>query len=202
MPVSVATDWIRPSLLTLSVQLQITSCLSVCEASRMTLQGGDSRSLSVHSFSVRGQLVLPGPSLSQWCCGRCACVSALSRVIAMCQRAWPSLTRGICRLVCVAWVTIFLGRPILSSPLLSSTFLWVLRCWLLFRTQLQLCHCSLRRGIQVALLRGSMIIIRLLAFDMQVFVHITTKHVFPPEAPFWFDYDPVYKWSVNNEVTR
>lgn len=146
MPVSVATDWINPSLLTLSVQLQITSCLSVCEASRMTLQEGDSRSLSVHSFSVRGQLVLPGPSLSQWCCGRCACVSALSRVIAMCQRAWPSLTWGICRLVWVAWVTMFLGCPILSFP-----FLWASEMLAGILNTLQLCYWSLYIGIKVVL---------------------------------------------------
>lgn len=125
--VSVATDWIKLPLLTL-VSSAPNNLSSVCEASRMTLRGGrgDSRSLSVHSFSVRGQLVLPGPSLSQWCCGRCACVSALSRVIAMCQRAWPSLQISVCCLSDhVSW---------LSGPLHSFPFHSVLRCWLLFWT--------------------------------------------------------------------
>lgn len=111
----------------------------VCECYRMTLLGRDSRSLSGHSFSVRGQLVLPGLTLSR-CCGRCACVFALSRVIAMCQDAWPSPFWGICRFVrvCVLheWPCLL---AVLTSPFLS---------WLVFRTRSSLhawsvCLCTM-----------------------------------------------------------
>lgn len=73
-----------------------------CKAFRMTPRGGDSWLLSPHSFSVRGQLVRLGLSPRQRRRRRCACVSALSRVIAVCQRVRPSFTRGVCRLVRVA----------------------------------------------------------------------------------------------------
>lgn len=108
---------VAPDHLQHSVQLHITSHVSV-KPSECHLRWGGSWFLSVHSFSVRGQLVLLGPSPSQRRCRRCVCVSALSRVIAMCQRAWPSRTRGICRLVCAARVTKVLGCPGLSSPYL------------------------------------------------------------------------------------
>lgn len=118
MAPSVAPDQIKPRPQH-SVQLHITSRVSVKpSACHLRWRWGGSWFLSVHSFSVRGQLVLLGPSPSQRRCRRRVCVSALSRVIAMCQRAWPSLTRGICRLVCAAWVTKVLGCPGLSSPYL------------------------------------------------------------------------------------
>lgn len=106
----------------------------------MTLWGGgerDSWPLSVHSFSFRGQLVLPGPpSVVLWTV--CACVSALSRVIAVWQRAWPSLARGICRLVCVVpECPCFLAAQ--TSPL-SSFF--VLSYWLLFNNSVQMRKCQ------------------------------------------------------------
>lgn len=143
-----------------TVQPQITSHLSV-KPSERHFRGEDSWFLSVHSFSVRGQLALLGPSLSQWCCGRCVCVSALSRVIAMCQRAWPSLTQGICRLVCVAWVTVFFGCPVFSFP-----FSWLLRCWLVFWTH---SNCETVHYIKVALFGACMVIIRVLAFDVLLY---------------------------------
>lgn len=109
---------IKALLTTLSSAPSNLSC--PCEALRLPLRWGGEAVGScqyIHSQS-EGQLVLLGPSLSQRYCWRCVCVSALSRVIAMCQRAWPSLTRGICRLVCAAWVAEVLGCPVLSSPYL------------------------------------------------------------------------------------
>lgn len=108
----------------------------------MTLWGGgererDSWPLSVHSFSFRGQLVLPGPP-SVVLRTVCACVSALSRVIAVWQRAWPSLARGTCRLVCVVpECPCFLAAQ--TSPL-SSFF--VLSYWLLFNNSVQMRKCQ------------------------------------------------------------
>lgn len=81
--------------------------------------------------------MLPGPpSVVLWTV--CACVSALSRVIAVWQRAWPSLARGICRLVCVVpECPCFLAAQ--TSPL-SSFF--VLSYWLLFNNSVQMRKCQ------------------------------------------------------------
>lgn len=190
MRVSVATDWIKPSLLTLSVQLQITSRLSACEASRMTLRGRDRRSLSVHSSSVRGQLVLPGPSLSQWCFRTtclCFCTEPcdchVSESMAKSHSGHLQIT-GCCLSDHV------LGCPVLSSPVFFSALCLKMLASIL--SPLQLWYCPHRQyGSTVWSLYGNIL----------VFWCACITRLCPSRGPILIWLRPsLNKWFVN-EVT-
>lgn len=141
MRVSVATDWIKPSLLTLSVQLQITSRLSACEAFRMTLQGRDRRSLSEHSSSVRGQLVLPGPSLESVVFSDDVPVFLHWAVWLPCVREHGQVSLGASAdyWVLPEWPCSWLSSPLLSSPVFFSALCLKMLASILNTLQLWYC---------------------------------------------------------------